>query len=242
MAASPVGGRRDDTVDRLDAGPAGGYTEAMPTADMQTVAELEYEYEDLIAIRGISPRSKHPEVDSRMRIDSAIAEGFDDVRFTIDDVALAVGLSERRIRDIIAEDDESFRGEVLKLRMAKARWLIANSNAFTVDEIAYLCGYRCASTFAKRFRQATGATPRAWREVRRYSARRRNDGLLSLASRSGSRGGRRVSRPGHATPTANVQGTRDDRPGDEPLRASRNPAWKALQGRINRRPRPCVDG
>jgi AraC-like DNA-binding protein len=136
----------------------------MTTEEMRTVAELEYEYEALISIRRISPSSKHPEVDSRMRIDSAIAEGFDDVKFTIADVALAVGLSERRIRDILAEDNESFRGEVLKLRMAKAGWLIASSNGFTVDEIAYLCGYSCASTFAKRFREATGATPRAWRK------------------------------------------------------------------------------
>jgi AraC-like DNA-binding protein len=174
MAASPVGGRREARVDRRDLGLGGVYTEGMTTAQMQTISELEDEYLGLIAIRGIDPRSKHPEVDSRMRIDAAIAEGFDDVKFTITEVVLEVGLSERRIRDILAEDDDSFRGEVLKLRMSKARWLVADSNAFTVDEIAYLCGYRCASTFAARFREATGASPRAWRE--RYGGASRAGG------------------------------------------------------------------
>jgi hypothetical protein len=31
------------------------------------------------------------------------------------------------------------RGELLKLRMSKARWLLAGSSAFTVDEVAFLC-------------------------------------------------------------------------------------------------------
>jgi AraC-like DNA-binding protein len=74
------------------------------------------------------------------------------------------------VRDILSEHNTSFRGEVMNRRMIKARWLLAGSPN-TIDEIAFLCGYRCPSTFAARFREANGMTPRAWRESKGGSAR-----------------------------------------------------------------------
>jgi AraC-like DNA-binding protein len=125
---------------------------------------------ELAASVGREPRLAGPGVDTQEQIALAIAQGFDDPSFTIADVALAVGLSERRVRDILAEHNQSFRGEVLNRRMIKARWLMAGSPN-TVDEIAFLCGYRCPSTFAARFREANGMTPRAWRESEGGAAR-----------------------------------------------------------------------
>jgi AraC-like DNA-binding protein len=109
------------------------------------------------------PRLAGSGVDAREEIILAIAQGFDDPSFTITDVALAVGISERRVRNILAEHDQSFMGEVLNRRMIKARWLLVGSPN-TVNEIAFLCGYRCPSSFAARFRDVNGMTPRAWRE------------------------------------------------------------------------------
>jgi AraC-like DNA-binding protein len=125
---------------------------------------------ELAASAGRELRLAGPGVDAQEQIILAIAQGFDDPSFTIADVALAVGLSERRVRDILAEHNQSFRGEVINRRMTKARWLLTSSPN-TVDEIAFLCGYRCPSTFAARFREANGTTPRAWRESEGGAAR-----------------------------------------------------------------------
>lgn len=124
----------------------------------------------LVASAGKDPCFVGPGVDSREQIALAIAQGFDDPDFTIADVAMAVGLSERRVRGILAEHDQSFRGEVINRRMTKARWLLTSSPN-TIDEIAFLCGYRCPSTFAARFRYVNGMTPRAWRESEGGAAR-----------------------------------------------------------------------
>ncbi len=125
---------------------------------------------ELAASVGREPRLAGPGVDPQEEITLSIAQGFDDPNFTIADVVLAVGLSERRVRDILAEHNQSFRGEVINRRMTKARWLLTSSPN-TIDEIAFLCGYRCPSTFAACFRYVNGMTPRAWRESEGGAAR-----------------------------------------------------------------------
>ena len=137
---------------------------------MPTARNLLMEMLELAASVGREPRLAGPGVDAQEEITLAIAQGFDDPSFTIADVALAVGLSERRVRDILTEHNQSFREEVINRRMIKARWLLTGSPN-TVDEIAFLCGYRCPSTFAARFREANGMTPRAWREREGGAAR-----------------------------------------------------------------------
>jgi hypothetical protein len=76
---------------------------------------------ELAASVGREPRLAGPGVDAQEEITLAIAQGFDDPSFTIADVALAVGLSERRVRDILTEHNQSFREEVINRRMIKAR-------------------------------------------------------------------------------------------------------------------------
>ncbi|HYM55542.1 MAG TPA: helix-turn-helix transcriptional regulator [Solirubrobacteraceae bacterium] len=164
-------------------------------SDKPSEIELLSELLSLLAIAKIDPRSTLPQVDTHMRIGSAIANGFDDPDFTIGDVTLAVGLSERRVRDVLAEDNTSFRGEVMKLRMAKARLLIVNSR-YTIDEIAFLCGYRCASTFAARFREINDMAPRAWRES--YEGESRAGGTTGCFRNAAERA--RAARNGYAGP------------------------------------------
>lgn len=137
---------------------------------MPTARNLLMEMLELAASVGREPRLAGLGVDAQEEITLAIAQGFDDPSFTLADVALAVGLSERRVRDILTEHNQSFREEVINRRMIKARWLLTGSPN-TVDEIAFLCGYRCPSTFAARFREANGMTPRAWRESEGGAAR-----------------------------------------------------------------------
>jgi AraC-like DNA-binding protein len=102
------------------------------------------------------------ETDTRRRIDAVIANGYDDPAFGMGDVTAALDLSERRVRDVLDDENTSFRAEVLWRRMAKAKWFVV-ATQYTVSETAFLCGYRCASTFAARFRDATGCTPREFR-------------------------------------------------------------------------------
>jgi AraC-like DNA-binding protein len=136
------------------------YTEGMATSEIPSLIDL---LSDALRLSAADTSLRGSGLDMRGQIDAAISAAFDDPDFEFAEVALAVGLSERRIRDILAEGNETFRGAVLARRMKKARWMLLSSE-YTVEEVAFLCGYRCASTFAARFREANGMSPRAWRK------------------------------------------------------------------------------
>jgi AraC-like DNA-binding protein len=104
-------------------------------------------------------------LDIQVRIDAAIAQGFDDPGFRIRDVVLAVRLGERRIREALQErtPPTSFRAELHHRRMERARGMVLYP--YLIDHVAFLCGYRCASTFAAHFKNETGMTPREWRRL-----------------------------------------------------------------------------
>src|SRR5436309_2168199 len=99
--------------------------------------DLLHEFWALVAFRTIPPGVDRPDVDLSTRILSAISSGFDDPLFSISDVVIAVGRSERTIRDRLGQQSTSFRAEVLKRRMAKAQTLLATST-YTIDEVSLL--------------------------------------------------------------------------------------------------------
>lgn len=129
---------------------------------LPTIKELENALSALTCMSRIDPRSDDPAFCLGDRIDAAIAAGFDDPDFSLNQVAQAVGCSARRIRQVLDETGTSFRQEVLALRMSKARYLLA-STTYLIDTVAMLAGYRCSSTFAMHVRQATGDSPRRFR-------------------------------------------------------------------------------
>lgn len=109
------------------------------------------------------------------RIGIVISQGYDDPQFHFSDVEAALGIGERRIRQVLAEGSPptSFRAEVHERRMIKAKATLASAN-YLIDYIAYLCGFKCASTFAAHFKKATTVSPYDWR--RHYRGTRRAGG------------------------------------------------------------------
>jgi AraC-like DNA-binding protein len=108
---------------------------------------------------------------TRERVFIALDEMACDPEVTTSLVGLAAGISARRVKAILAEEQTSFRAELLRRRMDRARELLVETN-YAISNVARLCGYRDASTFARRFaEQNEEVGPREFR-VRRGGSRR----------------------------------------------------------------------
>ncbi len=80
------------------------------------------------------------------------------------DIATALGISRKRLDKLFAAKlRHSVGTEIAAHRIAKAKSLL-QSTVIPVEEISARCGYCNVSFFAKKFRQATGTTPLAWRK------------------------------------------------------------------------------
>jgi len=90
-------------------------------------------------------------------------------------VAAAVGVSRRYLHRLYAEDDRSFREELIALRIeACLRALLdANQAEKTIAEIAFAAGYADISQFNRHFRRLKGTTPS---QLRRAAALERLGG------------------------------------------------------------------
>lgn len=109
------------------------------------------------------PPNDGPQSSTADRVVATLDEMFADPDVTAELVGLASGIGPRRVKALLAEKETSLRAELLTRRMAKARELLTETN-FAIGNVAYLCGYKCASTFAKRFAgQNGGVTPRQYR-------------------------------------------------------------------------------
>lgn len=83
-------------------------------------------------------------------------------RLHIADIAQQVYVSERQLQRIFAEQGDSFRQLLWKLRMHKAKQLLSETEQ-PVADIAAKVGYRQPSHFAKAFRRAYEVTPAQFR-------------------------------------------------------------------------------
>jgi AraC-like DNA-binding protein len=78
-------------------------------------------------------------------------------------IGLEIGLGPRRVKAILEEQETCLRVELLKRRMAMAEELLAKTD-YAVRYVASMSGYRCQSTFARRFaEQHEGKSPRDYR-------------------------------------------------------------------------------
>jgi AraC-like DNA-binding protein len=97
------------------------------------------------------------------KVFAAIDEQFTDPEVTARLIGLQAGIGPRRVKGILAEQETKLRDELSKRRMAKAEELLAKTG-FAIRYVARLCGYRCPSTFAKRFAEKhDGLSPRDYR-------------------------------------------------------------------------------
>ena len=81
---------------------------------------------------------------------------------TIDQVADAIGTTDRSLQRYLAEGGTSYRAVLDELRREQARQLLASSEA-SVGEISFLLGYAERRAFLRAFRRWEDATPTAWR-------------------------------------------------------------------------------
>ena len=75
-----------------------------------------------------------------------------------------LGLSARRLREILKGEDTSFRKIVDDLRFATAQQFLATSHV-GLREIALLLGYSDATAFSRAFQRWSGKPPSAWRVI-----------------------------------------------------------------------------
>lgn len=79
--------------------------------------------------------------------------------------AAAVGISPRRLYRLCQDNGVRFEQWIITARLDRAKVLLRSPGAATrsISSIAAACGFTDPSYFARRFRAATGVTPRDWR-------------------------------------------------------------------------------
>lgn len=97
----------------------------------------------------------------RARIDARMAEP----GLAPGDIAREAGISERRLRALLAAQGEGFAAYLLRRRLEHcADWLRdARWQQVSITQIAFRAGFNNATHFGHAFRQRFGMTPRDWR-------------------------------------------------------------------------------
>jgi AraC-like DNA-binding protein len=88
----------------------------------------------------------------------------DDFDFDVDRVCAELGTSRRMLQHGLLHEGVSYRDMLRRNRIARARRLLAGSNA-SIAEIAALAGYSDQANFHRAFVRVTGKTPGHYREV-----------------------------------------------------------------------------
>jgi transcriptional regulator GlxA family with amidase domain len=82
--------------------------------------------------------------------------------FSAQRLALAAGLSERYVNELLFEAGASFTTRLTKLRLRKAAELLVNAEG-RISDVAFACGFNDLSYFNRCFRRRFGLTPTAAR-------------------------------------------------------------------------------
>jgi AraC-like DNA-binding protein len=103
------------------------------------------------------------------RLRQAVRSHFNDPDFSPAKLAEEQGISTRTLYATFANDNTSFRKELLSFRIEKARRYLDDPrfDKKEIAEIAALVGYVHASHFITHFRQAHGVSPAAYRKKQR---------------------------------------------------------------------------
>ena len=99
----------------------------------------------------------------RLRIDARLAEP----ELAPRDIAHEAGISERRLRALLATQGEGFAAYLLRRRLERcAAWLRdARWCNVSITQIAFRAGFNNATHFGHAFRERFGVTPREWRRA-----------------------------------------------------------------------------
>ncbi len=102
-----------------------------------------------------------------LRIRNYIQMRLGDAELNAAEIAAAHNISERTLFELFSEEDSSVMAFLWKALVNFAKKLLADPRLrhISIGEVAYRSGFKNVSHFSKRFRAATGTTPKAWREA-----------------------------------------------------------------------------
>ena len=88
---------------------------------------------------------------------------FTEPDFSAQKLAVAAGLSERYVNELLYEAGASFTSRLLELRLRRAAESLAQAGERRISDIAFDCGFNDLSYFNRCFRRRFGLTPSAAR-------------------------------------------------------------------------------
>lgn len=103
-----------------------------------------------------------PALPTSARVRDALIEGLPAGVATADAIGRRLGLSKRSLQRRLGEEDTSFKAVLEQTRRALALNYLHGTDV-SVQEIAFLLGFRDTSSFFRAFRSWTGTTPMAMR-------------------------------------------------------------------------------
>jgi AraC-like DNA-binding protein len=122
----------------------------------------------------------------RSRVEEAIAQALPHGQANADVIAGRLGMSRRTLARALAEEDVTFSELLDELRAALAKNYLSERE-LPISQIAWLLGYREASSFTNAFSRWTGATPRQFRGAHGQPSRSSGGRHAGGARRSGTR-------------------------------------------------------
>ncbi len=116
--------------------------------------------------RGLNQRfaTQVPPTSIAARVRQALVEGLPGGQSSADQISRALAMSKRSLQRRLAEEDANFKDILEDTRRALALNYLQNSD-MSVQEIAYLLGFRDPTSFFRAFRGWTGKTPQAARQA-----------------------------------------------------------------------------
>jgi len=103
-----------------------------------------------------------------LEVRKIIGEILEREEVTLDQVALRMNISTRKLRSLLTNADTSFNQLLADYRCRFAKRLLACTNE-SIDEIVYLTGFSEPSTFYRAFKRWTGFTPVEYRKQKKGS-------------------------------------------------------------------------
>lgn len=86
-------------------------------------------------------------------------------RWSLGEVASRLFVSKRTLQRRLADVDATFSDLVLRIRVAEAQRLLADSE-LNATAVGYVCGFADSAHFSHSFKRVTGETPGRWRQAR----------------------------------------------------------------------------
>ena len=98
----------------------------------------------------------------RLRVENAIAPLLPHGEASVQKVAQRLGVSQRTLRGVSADENVTFLEVLNELRLGLARQYLSEDD-LKIAEVAWLLGYQEISAFSHAVKRWTGETPTRWR-------------------------------------------------------------------------------